>query len=123
MILNDDTFLLYAAKHYDTTNCVGIEDFQEDISRLKYVARLLRRYKKSGKINHRLVMNHCICLFNMFGKAAVPLLFFSVEPEQWPQLKTILVTLEYISPNQQVLDDINENHIPLDWDIINTLRT
>lgn len=123
MQLNDKTFLLFAAKHYDTSNCTGVEDFEEDISRLKYVGRLIRRYRKSGKLNQRLIMNHCICLFNMFGKASVPLLFFTVEPELWPQLKTILFTLDYITPNQDVLDGINESQIPLDLDVIKTLRT
>jgi hypothetical protein len=67
--LNDDNFLIYAAKAYDKPHIIQSE-FEEDLKRLKYVKRLLRKYKQTGDFKERLILNHVIILSNVFGVEA-----------------------------------------------------
>jgi len=121
-ILSDGTFLLYAAKHYRNPSCAGMKEFQDDLKRFKYIKRLLRRYKKTQQIPENLVLNHIILLYNVFGEATVPLLFYKIERDHWVQLKTFLVFLHYLPDNYQLTEEITESDIPLDASVINKLR-
>lgn len=91
--LNANNYILFAIKHYENPQCVTQEDFDEDMKRFKYLKRLFKRYLKTGEIRIHLIINHLIILYNVFGEAATPLLFFKLEREYWPLLKTFLVFL------------------------------
>ena len=91
--LNEETFVLFAIKHYENPHCVTRDDFDEDIKRFKYLKRLLKRYVRRGPLRIHLVINHLIILYNVFGEAATPLLFYKLEREYWSVLKTILIYL------------------------------
>ena len=91
--LNEDTFLLFAIKHYENPQAVTKEDFDEDLKRFKYLKRLLKRYVRGGALRTHLIINHLIILYNVFGEAATPLLFFKLEREYWGILKTVLLYL------------------------------
>ena len=88
--LNEDTYILFAIKHYENPHCVTREDFDEDLKRFKYLKRLLKRYVRGGQLRIHLIINHLIILYNVFGEAATPLLFYKLEREYWCILKTIL---------------------------------
>jgi hypothetical protein len=120
--LSNDNFLLYAAKHYDNPSCLTLKEFHDDLKRVKYIKRLFKRYKKTGVISERLILNHIILMHNVFGEAIVPILFFKIEKEFWPQLKTFLVYLNYLKEHE-IIDKIPEEAIPLDTSIINKLRS
>lgn len=79
MILEESTFTLYSMKHYDNPHCHGIEEFEEDLKRIGYVKKLLTKYKTSGVVNERLVLNHLIVIYNCFGKNATNMLFFKLK--------------------------------------------
>ena len=82
---------MYAIKHYHNPSCEGINEFYDDMKRFKYIKRLFRKYKDSGVLKERLLLNHIIILNNLFGaEAASTLLFFKIEPEYWPALKSFL---------------------------------
>ena len=91
--LNESTYILFAIKHYESPHCVTREDFDEDMKRFKYLKRLFKRYYKDNKLRTHLIINHLIILYNVFGEAATPLLFFRLEREYWSLLKTILLYL------------------------------
>ena len=91
--LNEDTYILFAIKHYENPHCVTREDFDEDLKRFKYLKRLLKRYVRGGPLRTHLIINHLIILYNVFGDAATPLLFYKLEREYWALLKTILLYL------------------------------
>jgi hypothetical protein len=38
-------------------------------------------------------MNHFIILYNVFGEATTPLLFFKIDRELWPVIKSFVVYL------------------------------
>ena len=91
--LNDDNYLLFAVKFYDNPHAVTRGDFEDDLKKIKYVKRLLRRYKNTNVLKTHLILNHLTVLFNVFGDAAVPLLFFNMEEDLWSTIKSFLVFL------------------------------
>jgi len=94
--LNESNYLLFAIKFYDNPQAVTKDDFDDDLKRIKYIKRLLKRYKKDGELKTYLILNHLTVLFNVFGDAAVPLLFYNLEKDLWPYIKSFLVFLERI---------------------------
>ena len=123
--LNDGNFLIYAAKAYDKPNIIQTE-FEEDLNRIKYVKRLLRKYRQTNEIKERLVLNHIIILSNVFGvEATVNMLFLKVDSEDYPVLKTILIFLQYM-PDKLTLSfnkyHIRQTEIPVDLTIADRLR-
>lgn len=91
--LNEDNFLLFAIKNYQNPQAVSKEDFDKDLNHFRYIKRLLRKYKKEGMLRTHLLINHFIILYNIFGEAATPMLFFKIEKDMWPQVKTIILFL------------------------------
>ena len=91
--LNESNYILFAIKHYENPSCVTREDFDEDMQRFKSLKRLLKRYVRGGPLRTHLIINHLIILYNVFGEAATPLIFFKLEREYWSILKTVLLYL------------------------------
>jgi hypothetical protein len=123
--LNDDNFLIYAAKNYDRPHILTSE-FEDDLKRIKYCKRLLRKYKQTGEFKERLVLNHVIILANVFGvEATVNMLFFKVDPDDYPLLKTILIFLNYMPEKLSVSFNkyyVRQQEIMVDLEIANILR-
>jgi len=94
--LNENNYLLFAIKNYENPQAITKEDFEDDLKRIKYVKRLLKRYKNTGELRTHLILNHLIVLFNVFGDAAVPLLFFKLDEELWSSTKSFLIFLNRI---------------------------
>jgi hypothetical protein len=92
--LNSDNFLLFAIKHYENPQAVTKEDFEKDLNHFKYIKRLLKRYKNTGELKTHLLLNHFIILYNIFGEATTPMLFFKIEKELWEYMKTFVVFLD-----------------------------
>jgi hypothetical protein len=91
--LNEDNYLLFAIKFYDNPQAVTKDDFEDDLKRIKYVKRLLKRYKNTGVLKTHLILNHLTVLFNVFDDATVPLLFYNLEKELWPYIKSFIIFL------------------------------
>jgi hypothetical protein len=119
-ILNDDNYMMFAMKMYNNPQCKNISEFQEDMNRIKYLKRLLRKYKASGELRERLILNHIIIFYNVFDiTPATRLLFSRIERDLHPYLKTFIVFLNNLPQNIPETDLLN---IPLDRRIINKLR-
>ena len=94
--LNDENFMIYAMKCYDSPNCI-MSEFEEDLKRIKYIKRLIKRYKTTGELKERLILNHIIILSNVFGtRNAVRMLFFKLDEQDYQILKTFLMFLDYM---------------------------
>ena len=91
--LNEDNFLLFAIKNYENPQAVTKEDFDKDLNHFKYIKRLLKRYKNTGQLKTHLLLNHFIVLYNIFGEAATPMLFFKIEEDLWPTMNTFIMFL------------------------------
>ena len=92
------------------------EEFQEDLQKFKYIKRLINRYETTGELSERLILNHLIVIYNVFGiTAANHMMFYKIDKKNWPLLKTFLVYLNYLPEDQYV-------EIPLDQNVIGVLR-
>ena len=92
--LNDDNYLLYAAKVYNNINSSGTKEFLEDLERIIYLKRIFNKYHRTSEIQHRLVLNHLILLYNVFGvEPATRILFFRIDEVDYDVLKTFLLYL------------------------------
>ena len=122
--LTNENFLMYAIKHYDNPSCSGLKEFDDDLKRLRYIKRLLGRYKATGNIKERLIINHLVVLYNVFGvDAATNMLFFKIQERFWPQLKPFLVFLNYMPERIQHKGvRILGADIALDANIVDILR-
>jgi hypothetical protein len=122
--LTNDNILMYAAKAYDKPNCI-MSEFKEDMKRFNYLKRLLRRYRKFGEIKERLILNHLVVIYNVFGiETATRLLFFRVLKDDYSALKTYLTFLNYMPDKVKGIKgrDVVSSDIPIDMTIADILR-
>ena len=91
--LNEDNFQFFAVKNYETPQAITREDFEKDLNHFRYIKRLLQRYRSSGELKIHLLINHFIILYNIFGDAATPMLFYKIEEDLWSIVKTFVVFL------------------------------
>lgn len=119
--LNESNFLLYAMHNYDNTQCHSLIEFEEDLKKILYLKKLLSRYKNNGELRERLILNHIIVLYNIFGDAATKMLFYKVEESCWDVLVTFLVYLDRM-PETIPEYGIVLSEIKLDETVIATLR-
>ena len=116
--LNEGNYLLFAIKFYDNPQAVTRDDFEDDLKRIKYVKRLLKRYKNTGVLKTHLILNHLTVLFNVFNEATIPLLFYNLEKDLWPSVKSFLLflnrvpeypkfQLDFIEEDQNCVKELN----------------
>lgn len=122
-ILNDSNFLLYAAKYYDNPQCYDIEEFESDLKRFKYLKRLLKKYSETGDLKDRLILNHIVILYNVFGPFATNMLFFKLREYQ-SLLKPFIILLNYLPDKIYGIEEkpIYTSEIAMDQNVINILR-
>ena len=100
---------------YTNPNCENMEEFQEDMNRIKYIKRLLGKYEKSGILRTRLILNHLIVLNNVFGvEACCRILFYKIEENFHSYLKSFLSYLKYLP---YYLPEVELENIPIDHKI------
>ena len=124
--LNEKNFLLFAMKEYNNPQCVEVEEFNDDLRRIKYIKRLFNQYHTENILKERLILNHVIVFFNVFSvRAATRILFYKIDEEFWPMLKTFLLYLSYM-PKDKIESimgkEIRVTDIPMDQGIIDRLR-
>lgn len=120
--LTKDNFMLYAMGNYSNPDCVGMNEFNEDLSRIKYVKRLLKKYDRSGKLRPILLLNHLVILGNVFGSTPTArMLFFKLESDVYSPLKTVLLYLNYIKEDG-VIDNLKLEQISIDMNLAQILR-
>jgi hypothetical protein len=113
--LNEDNYLLFAIKFYDNPHAVTRDDFEDDLKKIKYVKRLLRRYINTNTLKTHLILNHLTVLFNVFGDATVPLLFYNLERDLWSSIKSFLVFLNKLPEfPKSMVDEIELDQYCLD---------
>ena len=106
-------------KHYNNPGCTGIDEFHEDLNRIKYIKRLLGRYDSKGMLKYRLLLNHIIILQNTFGAEQTSrILFFKLESKYYSYLKSFLSYLQYLPP---AIPEVDLEEIPLDHKILGVL--
>tara|TARA_B100000513_G_C11850190_1_gene169097 strand:- start:179 stop:571 length:393 start_codon:yes stop_codon:yes gene_type:complete len=123
--ITEQNFILFAMKFYDNAQCLSEQDFYNDLKIIKYIKRLLNRYKKTGELKTRLMLNHIIMLGNVFPvEVLTRILFLKIPEEYWSELKTFLIFLKYMPDS---IDSINgriviSSDISLNLEIAEELR-
>lgn len=113
--LSEDTFILFAAKHYDNPNCNGIVEFYDDLRLYKCIRKLLNRFDVNKDLNERLIINHIVTLNNLFGVANnIKMLLFKIDHNLWQYLRPFLI---YLEMDTEELKDIDLNK-----DVVDKLR-
>ena len=123
--LCSENVMLYAIKVYDKPNCI-MSEFKDDMKRFNYLKRLFYRHRKTGEIKERLILNHIVVLYNVFGpEAATRLLFYKIEKEDYSALKTYLIFLSCMPEKVMGIKgkDIISSEIPVNTNVANALRT
>ena len=110
--LNEDNFLLFAIKYYENPQAVTKKDFERDLNHFKYIKRLLKRYKNTGQLKTHLLLNHFIILYNIFGEATTPMLFYKIEKDLWPVMKAFIIFLNKLPEYPQ--SEIHDIQVDLD---------
>jgi hypothetical protein len=123
--LTDKNIELYMMKYYENPQCLDLEEYNDDIKRIKYIKRLFNRYENTGDLKERLILNHIVVLYNVYDiEVATRILFFKIDPSLWSVLKTFLVFLGCMP--ERVLgikgETILDSDIPVNFDIANHLR-
>mgnify|MGYP003624259375 FL=1 len=114
--LTNKNFEFFAMQNYNNTECCDVEEFKEDLARFKYLKRLFRRYEVHNDLQERLILNHLIVIYNIFGiEAANRMTWFKVDEEHYQYLKPFLVFLNYLDIRERV-------EITMDQNIIKVLR-
>ena len=114
--LSDDNLFIYAAKNYYNPKYIDAEEFTEDLNRFKYIKRLCNGYSETGTLPERLILNHLIVVFNVFGiEAALNILDLRVSDKHWRIVKPFLIFLNYIRNDQYT-------NITMDQTVVDALR-
>ena len=124
--LNEGTFLMYSMKEYNNIQCVDIEEYYDDLKKIKYIKRLFNIYKNDGQLKERLILNHLITWYNVFSiEAGTRILFYKIEEHFWPMLKTFLIFLDRMPDKIESIrgKTILATDIKLDDGIVTRLRT
>ena len=123
--LNDKNYTMFATKYYDYRQCTSVEEFHEDLNKIKYVKRLFNRFLETGELKTNLILNHLIVIYNVFeNEPATRMLFFRVEKKFYSILKPFLIFLNRLPETVRGIEgiDIHTSHIPLNETTIKELR-
>lgn len=123
MIITDENIEVVAAKFYTNQNCLDKEEFLEDFSRLKYIKRLIKRYKKTGDLKERLILNHIVILFNVFDNSGCQKLLFFKLYDCLDVLKPFLLLLNRLPDTVEINNyTYYTSDIKMDQNVIEVLR-
>jgi len=113
--LNEDVFTIFAARHYYNPTCIDAEEFHEDIKRFKYIKRLINRYLSGGKLSERLIMNHLIVIFNVFGyDAGLKMLEYRLPlNNHWQIIKPFLIYLKIVTNDKYTGIDMDPHVVDI----------
>lgn len=123
--LTDENYLIFCAKHYDNPQCDDVEEFMEDLKRIKYIKKLITRYIDTGDLKERLILNHIIVLHNVFPPKILCRILFLKMYDQMKYIKPFLILLNILPEKVYAVgkhDVIDTNDIPMDNKIIEILR-
>ncbi len=122
MKLTESTFLLYAMKFYENPQCTDVSEFDEDMKRFQYLRKLFGRYRQDNELKERLILNHMIVIYNVFGPEGTHMLFMKL-PEYHEYLKPFVEYLNFM-PSIVRYDDVvlHKDNIVSDNFIVEKLK-
>lgn len=104
MIKSDSEFLIHAMHNYDNPAMSSLDEFKEDIKKFTYIMTLFNRYIRDKEVKERLLLNHIIVIYNVFGSSATEMLYYKIPKTIWPILETYLFFLGRIDKLKTSID-------------------
>jgi hypothetical protein len=84
-------------------------DFEDDLKRIKYIKRLLSKYRDTGILKTRLILNHIVILINTLGPfSTTRILLYKIDPEHHEVISTFLHKLNALGgvlKDEMTIDD------------------
>lgn len=123
--LNDKNVVAYMIMSYNNPQCIDLEEFQDDMKIPKYIKRLINRYTTTGELKIRLMLNHIISFYNVFGnEAATRILFLKMDEDDYSILKTFLIYLNRMPEKIELIHgkNIYNSDIPISDNLVSHLR-
>jgi len=123
--LTHKNYFLYCAKHYDNPQCIDIEEFKEDLNRIKYIKKLITRYEQKNELREQLILNHILTLYNVFGPIHLPRILYLKMRPQIKYITPFLIMLNCLPDTLYNIDDekiIYTDVWPIDRNIVQKLR-
>ena len=112
--LNHKNFELWSAQHYQNKQYSTLEEFVEDLDRLKHIKKLITKYIERSELRERLILNHIIILNNVFGPEPTCKLLYLKFEDTFEIIKPFLV---YINIIQTKITNVNNKSV-IDLDSI-----
>lgn len=110
--LTEDNLFIFAAKHYYNPLGVDANEFDEDLKRFKYVKRLVNRYINGDDLATRLILNHLVVIFNVFGiEGGLSILLLKMNKTHMHVLKPFLIFLRIIAQEDERFLGITQDFI------------
>lgn len=122
MYVTDENFHLFAAKHYDMSNSIGDEEFEQDLKRFQYLKKLLTKFENKEELNVQLVLNNLIIMYNCFGPRCTDMIWLKFR-RYMSVLSPFIILLGYL-PDRLIVngDVITTSDIALDKRVVEKLR-
>lgn len=90
-LLSEQNFDYFAKLKYNNPACASVEEFNDDIKRIKYIRRLFQKFDEEKVLKHHLICNHILILINLFGEeSALRMIFFKLEKKYHGFLKAFI---------------------------------
>ena len=122
--LNDGNFLIFCAKNYQNPSATTDLEFIQDVRRIKYAKKLISRYRTTGDLKERLILNHLTILNNVFGRTALSRIIWLKMDGYLPEIKPFMIALGILP--KYIMHVKGKNHdtddVPLDLNIVTVLR-
>jgi hypothetical protein len=124
--LTNENFLIYCAKYYDNPQCHSTEEFIDDLKRIKYIKKLIKKYVETKELKERLIINHLIVLNNVFGATHLPRILYLKMKPHFQYLKPFLIYMDILPEKLYNVGDesvVDTDLIPMDDFIVFKMRT
>jgi len=122
--LTNENFLLFASRYYTNTHCTDILEFHDDLKRIRYIKRLFKKFKETGELKERLIINHLVILYNSFEPRAMTRMLFLKLWDYMDYLKPFLIMLNFWTTNVGEVNGkrVIDSEVSLNSEIVASLR-
>lgn len=96
-----DQILVFALQNTKTRQYMSIDDFREEIDRIKTIRKALEKYDAGVEVDFPRLVTNFVILNNIFTPYVINQMLFAEVPDScWKYLKTILSWLGLLIPDK-----------------------
>lgn len=115
-IIYDDNFFEYASKYYKENCGLSLQEYNQDIKRILFLDKIFEKYEKNNfkNLNVNKIYNILVITINIFGKAAIDVLYYLIDVLYHDYLTTILWYYELIDEGNEFVISFGINSSIID---------